>query len=114
MTDPYVEEIGAGLRVILVHGSGSGARTRSWSSQFVLADRHQLVIPRPPVCGRSPAAEPSFERDTVDIAELLGHSAHLVCHSYAQAPRSRWRPEVELVAMWAAGRADSSAHCSHE
>jgi hypothetical protein len=58
MTDLYVAEIGAGPRAILVHGSGSGGGTRSWSSQLVLADRYQLVIPNRPVDGRSPAADP--------------------------------------------------------
>ena len=71
MTDLYVEEFGAGPAVVLVHGSGAIGGARSWSDQLVLADRYRLVIPDRRGYGRSPTAAPSFERDAVDVAELL-------------------------------------------
>jgi pimeloyl-ACP methyl ester carboxylesterase len=82
VTDLYVEEIGAGPRVVLVHGSGAIGGARSWSEQLVLADRYRLVIPDRRGYGRSPTGAPSFERDAVDVAELLGEGAHLVGQSY--------------------------------
>lgn len=80
MSDLFVEELGAGDRVVLVHGSGP--REATWSDQRPLAERFRLVIPDRRGYGRSPSADPSFEFDAEDIAALLGNGAHLVGSSY--------------------------------
>lgn len=66
MSDLFVEDIGSGDRVLLVHGSDSAAAT--WSKQRVLAERYRLLIPD----GRG------HDVDAREIAELLGDGAHLV------------------------------------
>jgi pimeloyl-ACP methyl ester carboxylesterase len=65
---------------VLVHGSGS--RDGTWADQRPLAEHYRLVIPYRRGYGGSVAADPDFESDAVDIAELLGDGAHLVGFSY--------------------------------
>jgi pimeloyl-ACP methyl ester carboxylesterase len=83
MSDLYVESWGAGIPVVLVHGSlATGAD--EWAAQRPLADEgfRLLVLDRRGY-GRSPAAEgEDFLRDAEEIAELMGDGAHLVGHSY--------------------------------
>jgi pimeloyl-ACP methyl ester carboxylesterase len=66
MSDLFVEDIGSGDRVVLVHGDEPPRET--WSQQRVLAGRYRLLIPD----GRG------RDVDAHDIAELLGPGAHLV------------------------------------
>lgn len=80
MTDLVVDVRGEGERVVLVHGSGR--RDAAWSSQFPLADAFQLVLPYRRGYSPSPPADPDFEADARDVAELLEDGAHLVGHSY--------------------------------
>jgi pimeloyl-ACP methyl ester carboxylesterase len=79
-TDLYVESSGAGERVLLVHGSGFPSAT--WRDQRALATRYALVMPHRRGYGQSPAADPNFDVDAIDIAALLGDGAHLVGFSY--------------------------------
>ncbi len=77
-----VRRIGHGPLVVLVHGTG-GAREETWSDQLTLADHYSLVLPDRRGYGESdPAAQPDFERDGADIADLLEGGAHLVGYSY--------------------------------
>src|SRR5205823_5034603 len=82
MSKLHVEEFGKGLRVLLVHGSGSGG-SAAWSEQLPLAERFRLVIPTrsgyPP---NPPLARIDFERQAVELEPLLEDGAHLVGHSY--------------------------------
>jgi pimeloyl-ACP methyl ester carboxylesterase len=83
VSDPYVESLGAGPSVVLVHGS-LATGTDEWTAQRPLADEgfRLLVLDRRGY-GRSPAAEgEDFLRDAEDVAELMGDGAHLVGHSY--------------------------------
>jgi pimeloyl-ACP methyl ester carboxylesterase len=78
----HVETIGAGPRLVLVHGSvGGGGAT--WSGQRPLAERFTLVIPErsgyPP---NPPLDRIDFERQAEELAELLQPGDHLVGHSY--------------------------------
>jgi pimeloyl-ACP methyl ester carboxylesterase len=78
----HVETIGAGPRLVLVHGSvGGGAAT--WSEQRPLAEQFTLVIPErsgyPP---NPPLDRIDFERQAEEIAELVELGDHLVGHSY--------------------------------
>jgi pimeloyl-ACP methyl ester carboxylesterase len=74
--------VGAGPRVVLVHGSVVDAR-RTWRRQLALADRWSLVMPnRPGFAGSPPLPRGDFEAEAPLIAELLGDGAHLVGHSY--------------------------------
>jgi pimeloyl-ACP methyl ester carboxylesterase len=78
--DLAVEVLGEGDTVVLVHGSGH--RDTSWSDQRPLAERYRLVLPFRRGYGESPAADPDFDVDARDVAELLGDGAHLVGYSY--------------------------------
>jgi pimeloyl-ACP methyl ester carboxylesterase len=77
-----VDESGAGPRVVLIHGSGSGG-TIAWSAQAPLAERFRLVIPTRPGYAPNPALERiDFEEQADEVAPLLDGDAHLVGHSY--------------------------------
>src|SRR6266567_4761516 len=82
MSTLYVEELGQGPRVLLVHGSGSGGSS-AWSAQLPLAERFRLVIPTrsgyPP---NPPLERIDFEKQAAELAPLLEDGAHLVGHSY--------------------------------
>jgi pimeloyl-ACP methyl ester carboxylesterase len=80
VTDLAVEVVGDGETVVLVHGSGF--RDSTWSEQRPLAERYRLLIPFRRGYGSSPPADPDFQRDAEDIAELLRKPAHLVGYSY--------------------------------
>ncbi len=80
MTDLAVEVRGEGDTAVLVHGSGF--RDTTWSDQRELADRYRLLLPFRRGYGDSPPADPDFEVDAADVAELLGDGAHLVGYSY--------------------------------
>jgi pimeloyl-ACP methyl ester carboxylesterase len=97
--DLDVHTLGAGPRVVLVHGSIVDAR-RTWRHQFELAERFTLVVPNRPGFGASPKLpRGDFAAEAPLIAELLGDGAHLVGHSYggviamlaaAQRPEAVW------------------------
>jgi pimeloyl-ACP methyl ester carboxylesterase len=80
MTDLHLDVLGSGERVVLVHGSGDPERT--WADQRPLAERYRLVVPHRRGYGRSPQADPDFEVDAADVAELLDEPCHLVGFSY--------------------------------
>jgi pimeloyl-ACP methyl ester carboxylesterase len=80
MSDLFVEEVGTGPRLVLVHGSGD--RETTWADQRCLAYRFRLVIPDRRGYGESPAGDPSFDHDAADIAALLEDGSHLVGFSY--------------------------------
>lgn len=79
----HVERLGSGPRVVFVHGStGDG---RSFDAQRRLADRFSLeLVDRRGFGGSSdPKGRVDFDRDALDIVEILGPAgAHLVGHSY--------------------------------
>jgi len=69
-------------RVVLVHGSVSGA-TATWASQQALGERWALVaVERPGFPPGPPVDRVDFDDDAVLVAEALGDGAHLVGHSY--------------------------------
>lgn len=83
MSELHTEVIGAGDRVVLVHGSlATGAD--EWSAQQPLADDgFQLVIANRRGYGDSPEVDgEDFLRDADDIRGLLGGGSHVVGHSY--------------------------------
>lgn len=89
----HISEVGAGPRVVFIHGGGEGGLS-AWRAQLPLADRFRLVVPSRPGYGESPADGPEdFETQSVPIAELLGDGAHVVAQSYGA-----------LVALYAAAR----------
>jgi pimeloyl-ACP methyl ester carboxylesterase len=80
--DLDVERIGAGPRVLFVHGSIVDAR-RTWRRQHDLARNRELWFPNRPGFAASPELERGdFELEAPLVAELLGAGAHLVGHSY--------------------------------
>jgi pimeloyl-ACP methyl ester carboxylesterase len=83
MSDLHVDSWGAGIPVVLVHGSLATGNDE-WEAQRPLADEgFRLLVPDRRGYGRSPAAEgEDFLRDAEDIAEMMGDGAHLVGHSY--------------------------------
>jgi pimeloyl-ACP methyl ester carboxylesterase len=80
VTDLAVDVFGEGETVVLVHGSG--VRNWTWSDQLELADRYRLVLPWRRGYGDSPPADPDFDVDAKDLADLLDRPAHLVGFSY--------------------------------
>jgi pimeloyl-ACP methyl ester carboxylesterase len=80
VTDLAVDVFGEGETVVLVHGSG--VRDWTWRDQWELADRYRLVMPYRRGYGDGLPADPDFERDGEDVAELLEEPAHLVGFSY--------------------------------
>jgi len=82
LAEMWVETIGSGPRVVLVHGSVGNGRS-TWEAQLPLADRFTLVIPdRPGSPPNPPVERVDFEEQAPLVAELLGDGAHLVGHSY--------------------------------
>lgn len=80
--DLDVERIGAGPRVLFVHGSIVDAR-RTWRKQGQLAADRELWFPnRPGFAGSPELRRGDFELEAPLMAELLGAGAHLVGHSY--------------------------------
>lgn len=92
MTDLHVTALGAGPRVLFVHGSVSNGLA-TFARQEPLADAFRLEIVDRRGFGESPsrAGGVDFDRDADDVLELiarptdvegLGEGAHLVGHSY--------------------------------
>jgi pimeloyl-ACP methyl ester carboxylesterase len=83
MCNLFVESLGSGECVVLVHGS-LATGSEEWQAQQSLAgDGFRLLVPDRRGYGRSPAARgEDFLVDAEDIAELMGDGAHLVGHSY--------------------------------
>ena len=82
VADLDVRTLGAGPRVVLVHGSIVDAE-RTWRHQLELAQRWTLIIPnRPGFAGSPPLARGDFAAEAPLVADLLGDGAHLVGHSY--------------------------------
>src|SRR3954468_8488174 len=80
--DLDVETLGAGPRVVLVHGSIVDAR-RTWRHQLPLAKTWTPCLPnRPRFAAGPPLPRGDFEAEAPLIAELLEDGAHLVGHSY--------------------------------
>jgi pimeloyl-ACP methyl ester carboxylesterase len=79
----HVETWGEGTPVVLVHGSLATTQ-EEWEAQRPLVDEgFRFLAPDRRGYGASPAADgEDFLRDAEDIAELMGHGAHLVGHSY--------------------------------
>ena len=97
--DMHVAELGAGSRVVLVHGGGAGGLA-SWQLQIPLAARWRLVAPSRPGYGQSPSDQgEDFLAHAEPIADLLESGAHLVGHSYGA-----------IVAMLAAARRPEAVH----
>ena len=80
MSDLAVDVRGDGDTAVLVHGSG--VRDWTWSDQLELADHYRLVMPYRRGYGESPEADPDFEVDARDVADLLDRPSHLVGFSY--------------------------------
>ena len=79
----YVERVGSGPRVVLVHGS-MGHGSVSFEPLRELSDRYTLEFVDRRGFGRSAPREHGvdFALDAEDVAELLGEGAHLIGHSY--------------------------------
>jgi pimeloyl-ACP methyl ester carboxylesterase len=92
----YVETLGSGPRLVLVHGSGGNA---GWPAQRVFAERFTLVMPTrsgyPP---NPPEERIDFEVQAQELLEVLEPGDHLVGHSYGG-----------VVSLFAATSADLSS-----
>lgn len=78
----HAEIVGSGPRVVLVHGSVSGAG--AWNGQRELAATYRLeILTRPGSPPEPPVDRVDFEEHAALLAEhLAGEPAHLVGHSY--------------------------------
>ncbi len=82
MRSLYVEMLGTGPRLVLVHGSISPGWA-TWAAQRPLATRFRLVVPwRSGYAPNPPLERIDFERQADEIASLLEPGDHLVGHSY--------------------------------
>ena len=82
-----VDEMGAGRRIVFVHGGGAGGAL-AWQAQVPLAAHWLLVMPRRPGYGgspRNPSGREDFEYDAGLIAQLIQAGDHVVAHSYGAA-----------------------------
>jgi pimeloyl-ACP methyl ester carboxylesterase len=79
----HVETLGAGPRVVLVHGSVANGRA-TWGSMLgSLAERFELVVLDRPGFPPHPSSEAvDFEEHARLVAAVLEPPAHLVAHSY--------------------------------
>ena len=69
-------------RVVLVHGSVTGAAP-TWAAQRSLEARWRvLIVERPGFPPGPPVGRVDFDDHAVLVAEALGDGAHLVGHSY--------------------------------
>jgi pimeloyl-ACP methyl ester carboxylesterase len=78
----HVDLLGAGPRLVLVHGSVAFGM-EAWGAQRPLTDSYTLVVPTrsgyPP---NAPLDRIDFEDQAAELAELLEPGDHLVGHSY--------------------------------
>ena len=82
-----VEKMGAGRRIVFVHGGGAGGAA-AWKAQAPLAAGWLLVMPSRPGYGGSapnPAGREDFAYDAELIAQLIQPDDHVVAHSYGAA-----------------------------
>ncbi len=79
MSALWVEELGAGDSVVLLHGTVAYG-SRSFAAQLPLAERWRLLIPHRRGYGASPKDGPvGWDRDAADLPALLpGEGAHVV------------------------------------
>jgi pimeloyl-ACP methyl ester carboxylesterase len=78
----HVEELGAGPRLLLVHGSVANARA-TWDAQLSLADRFRLVLVDRPGFPPNPSVERvDFEEHAELVADLIEPGTHVCGHSY--------------------------------
>ena len=79
MSALWVEELGAGDPVVLLHGTVAYG-SRSFATQLSLAERWRLLIPHRRGYGASPKDGPiGWDRDASDLPALLpGEGAHVV------------------------------------
>jgi pimeloyl-ACP methyl ester carboxylesterase len=92
----HVEVVGAGPRLVLVHGSGGN----SWPAQRPLAERFTLVMPTrtgyPP---NPPLEHIDFVVQARELLELLEPGDHLVGHSYGGVVSLLAAPDAELASL---------------
>jgi pimeloyl-ACP methyl ester carboxylesterase len=89
-----VDQVGAGPRVVLVHGSGGNS---GWPAQQPLAERYTLVMPTrsgyPP---NPPLERIDFEDQARDLLDVLEPGDHLVGHSYGGIVSLLAAPSADL------------------
>jgi pimeloyl-ACP methyl ester carboxylesterase len=93
----YVETVGSGPRVVLVHGSGGGM---GWPAQRPLAGRYTLVMPArsgyPP---NPPLERIDFEEQAEELRTILEPGDHLVGHSYGGVVSLLAAPAADLRSL---------------
>jgi pimeloyl-ACP methyl ester carboxylesterase len=93
----HVEQVGSGLRVVLIHGSGGNS---GWPAQRPLADRYTLVMPTRSGYPPNPRLERiDFEDQARELLEILEPGDHLVGHSYGGVVSLLAAPKVELASL---------------
>jgi len=93
----HVETLGAGPRLVLVHGSGGNS---GWPAQRPLADRYTLVMPTRSGYPPNKSEEHiDFEAQAQDLLSVLRTGDHLVGHSYGGVVSLLAAPQVELASL---------------
>ena len=93
----HVETVGAGPRIVLLHGSGGGS---GWPAQRPLAEQYTLVMPTrtgyPP---NPPLEHIDFDRQAEELLELLEPGDNLVGHSYGGVVSLLAAPSADLRSL---------------
>jgi pimeloyl-ACP methyl ester carboxylesterase len=90
LDDIYIEQIGDGQPVVMIHGSAQGGPAgggQQFDAQRPVAEvGYRLVLPDRPGHGRSPSRGPEdLEVEAQWVLDLLDDGVHLVGHSYGAA-----------------------------
>jgi pimeloyl-ACP methyl ester carboxylesterase len=95
----YVDVIGSGPRLVLLHGSVTPGWS-TWGAQRPLADRFTLVVPTrsgyPP---NPPLERIDFEQQAGELAAIVEPGDHLAAHSYGAVVALVAAPRLPLASL---------------
>jgi pimeloyl-ACP methyl ester carboxylesterase len=95
----HIETLGAGPRLVLVHGSVTAGWT-TWNAQKPLAGSFTLVVPvRSGYPPNPPLQSIDFEDQAAELLGMLEPGDHLVGHSYGGVVSMLAAPDVELGSL---------------
>jgi pimeloyl-ACP methyl ester carboxylesterase len=95
----HIETLGAGPRVVLVHGSVTGGAV-TWAAQRPLAERFMLaIVERSGYPPNPPLERIDFEVQAAELADELRPDDHLVAHSYGAVVGLLAAPHARLASL---------------
>lgn len=95
----YVETLGAGPRLVLLHGSVTPGWS-TWNAQRPLSERFTLVVPvRSGYPPNPPLPRIDFDRQAEELAEIIEPGDHLAAHSYGAVVALLAAPRLPLASL---------------